>query len=159
MVLSHINYCCIVWGCASQSNLNNILKLQNRAVRIILKAPFRAHTNPLFLKLKVLKIYDVCKLRIATFMYNAVHPSISPSLHLFYKGFNYTSVTNYNQYQTRYSMHKLYIPYFRIVCRKNSINCAGPLIWNSLQSHIVTSSCIYNFKKLLIFSLLEYYTL
>ena len=87
------------------------------------------------------------------------HPSISPSLYLFYKGFNFTSVTNYNQHQTRYSMHKLYIPYFRTVCRKNSINCAGPLIRKSLQSHIVTSSCIYNFKKLLILSLLECYTL
>ena len=96
MVLSHLNYCCIVWGCASQSNLNSILKLQKRAVRIILKAPFLAHTNPLFLKLKVLKINDVCKLRIATFMYNAVHPSISHSLHLFYTGFSFTHVTNYN---------------------------------------------------------------
>jgi len=40
-----------------------------KAVRIIAKTEFRAHTTPLFKKYGLLKIMDICQFQIALFMF------------------------------------------------------------------------------------------
>ena len=48
LVLPHIDcYCCMVWG-AKPTLVSKILKLQNRALRIVLKLPPLSPTNLLF---------------------------------------------------------------------------------------------------------------
>ena len=47
MVLAHLNYCCIVWGHAYRSNFSSLLTLQKRAIRIITKASYLAHSDPI----------------------------------------------------------------------------------------------------------------
>ena len=42
-VLSHISYCITAWG----YNLDKIAKLQNKSLRIICKAKYNAHADPL----------------------------------------------------------------------------------------------------------------
>ena len=55
LVLPHLYYVILAWG----FNNNRILKLQKRAVRIISKAKYNAHTEPLFKNLMLLKIQDI----------------------------------------------------------------------------------------------------
>ena len=58
LILSQPNYCLLGWGYESKQ-LN---KLQKRAIRIIDKSPRFSQTNPLFKKLKILKIHDILHL-------------------------------------------------------------------------------------------------
>ena len=55
LILSQLNYCLLAWGYESK----HVYKLQKRAIRIIDKSPRFSHTNPLFKKLKILKIHDI----------------------------------------------------------------------------------------------------
>ena len=48
LVLPYIQYCNIVWAKTYPTNLDKIMKLQKRAVRIIANAPYREPTDPLF---------------------------------------------------------------------------------------------------------------
>ena len=48
-------------------NTKRILKLQKWAVRAITSSKYNAHTDPLFLKLKLLKVDDVYKLNLLKF--------------------------------------------------------------------------------------------
>ena len=43
-----LDYCCTVWGSCTQTNINNIIKLQKRAARIILDAPFLTPSADMF---------------------------------------------------------------------------------------------------------------
>ena len=48
LVLPYLQYCNIVWAKTYPTNLDKILKLQKRAVRITANVRYRDHTRPLF---------------------------------------------------------------------------------------------------------------
>ena len=52
--------CCIeVWGCASQTQLNCLLLLQKKIIRIMSFSYYLAHTNPFFLSMEVLPLRKI----------------------------------------------------------------------------------------------------
>ena len=55
LILPHINYCILAWGHDS----NRILKLQKKAIRIIVKGSFYTHSDPIFKKFNILKVNDI----------------------------------------------------------------------------------------------------
>ena len=48
LVHPYFQYCIIVWGSTYPTNLNRLILLQKRIVRIVNKKPFDAYTDPLF---------------------------------------------------------------------------------------------------------------
>ena len=67
-VYSHLQYCISTWGLTSKTALDPLEKLHKRIIRYLSKSPYLAHTNPLFFKLNLLKINDICLLEIAKYM-------------------------------------------------------------------------------------------
>ena len=59
MILPYLNYCNLVWGSAYKSNLQRIVILQKRVIRIVDKSYYNAHTEPIFKKLNLLKFQDI----------------------------------------------------------------------------------------------------
>ena len=59
IIQPYFQYCNIAWGSSSNSAMLRLLRLQKRAVRIIYHANYLAHTKPLFLKLKILNVFDI----------------------------------------------------------------------------------------------------
>ncbi len=51
---SNLIYCLPIWSSTTQSLLNKIITMQKNAIRTISNAPYNAHTEPLFKKLKIL---------------------------------------------------------------------------------------------------------
>ena len=100
MVLSHLTYCCMVWGSTYHSNLETILKLQKKSLRIITKSSYRAHSEPLFYKLRKLNIFDICKLQTAVFVFNSFH--CLSAAQMSYSSFKFKIVQK--QYDTRNEM-------------------------------------------------------
>ena len=60
---SHLIYGCNIWGITTEENLDKIVKLQKKCVRILTFSDFDSHANPLFIDLKILKAHDVIKLQ------------------------------------------------------------------------------------------------
>ena len=58
LVLPYLQYCNIVWAKTYPTNLDKILKLQKRAIRIVANVGYRDHTQPLFSKFKLFGVYD-----------------------------------------------------------------------------------------------------
>ena len=54
LISSYINYGILAWGNAAQTILNRLFLLQKKALRIITKSSFIAHTDPLFFHNKIL---------------------------------------------------------------------------------------------------------
>ena len=54
-MLPHLNYCILSWGFQCQE----MYLLQKRAIRNIEKAGYRAHTEPIFKSLNLIKVQDI----------------------------------------------------------------------------------------------------
>ena len=65
LILSSLNYGILVCG----YNTDRLFKVQKRAVRVISKSKFNAHTDPLFQNLQILKIEDIHKLNVLKLYY------------------------------------------------------------------------------------------
>ena len=103
-----------VWGGASCTLISSLYKLQKRAVRIIKSAPFRAHTEPIFLELKLLPIAKVYLFSIIMYMFQ-FEEQMLPSI---FDDFFIQNI-DIHQYSTRQSK-KLHVPYVKLVaCNKN----------------------------------------
>ena len=55
---SHINFGNLLWGCAANKFINKIENLQKRCIRNVALKHFKAHTEPLFKSLSILKFPD-----------------------------------------------------------------------------------------------------
>ncbi len=65
LVHSHLTYCPIIVSCTNISNINRIIKVQKKAIRIITNSTYNEHTAPLFNNLGILrfdKLIDQAKL-------------------------------------------------------------------------------------------------
>ena len=72
LIYPYISYCNSTWSSTYVSNLNIIYYLQKRAVRAVTNSDYRAHTAPLFSKLKILDIFQINTLDIAKFMASGI---------------------------------------------------------------------------------------
>ena len=150
LIYPYLTYCTTVWSSTYVTSLNRIFLLQKRAVRIITNSDFRAHSEPLFLHLKILDIYNINSFYAAQFMFSYYHQLLPPLfLDLFVTSHH---IHNYN---TRTSSH------FRShACRTNTKQFTtlfqGPKIWNSLSNSVTSILLLQSFKTKVFF--IFYYT-
>ena len=131
LILPHLMYGNIVWGCAGVTTLSRLVTLQKRSIRIITKSSFVAHTSPLFQRLRLMKVVDIYKYQVLQFVYNSRFPSSERSKCSFFYRFTYSfSPSCYN---IRLSKRVMHIPYFRTELRRSSISCIGAILFNQFH--------------------------
>ena len=141
LILPYLNYCNIVWGNCHKTKLNHILLLQKKAVRICTNSTYLFHTNPLFHRLKVLKIHDINTLQIAIFMFK-YNKDLLPAV--FSHLFSYNR--NLHPYLTR-SRNNIHLHNPKILLAHKSLRHHGPDIWNSLPDDIKEIALLNPFKR------------
>ena len=57
LIYPFLTYGMIVWGCTYQTNLQPLVVLQKKTVRIITFSKFDEHSSPLFKQLEIIKLY------------------------------------------------------------------------------------------------------
>jgi hypothetical protein len=80
LVHSHLSYCTPILGCASNTNLQQLFKVQKKAIRIISKNAYGAHTDPIFLDLKILPFPKLVTYTQMKLMHSIVYNHCPPSL-------------------------------------------------------------------------------
>ena len=58
----HLIYGCLVWSYSRKSNIDRLMKLQERSIRIINFSDFDSYTDPEYFELKLLKVNDIFSL-------------------------------------------------------------------------------------------------
>ena len=69
---SHVNYSLLLWGFSNE----RIYLLQKKAVRIICKQKYNAHSEPLFKQLNLLKVDDLFYLNALKFYHKYLHDEL-----------------------------------------------------------------------------------
>ena len=65
LILPHLNFSLLCWG----FSINRLIKLQKKAVRVICKSKYNAHTEPLLKSTNLLKVTDIFKINTLKFIY------------------------------------------------------------------------------------------
>jgi hypothetical protein len=126
LIHSHLSYCPIILNCANASSLNKLVKIQKKAIRIITKSQYNAHTGPLFTSHKILPLQKVILQAKLSFMH-AYHYKYAP------KSFNNTWISNAARHgDLNLRNDDLYaLPNPRIEFFKKIPLYALPLEWNN----------------------------
>ena len=79
LIHSHLGYGILVWGSSTQNVIKQTTMLQKRAIRIINRAYYNSHTDPLFRKSRVLKLDDLYHYSSVLFMFDYRTENLPPS--------------------------------------------------------------------------------
>jgi len=139
LFLSHLNYGLFLWGWQCK----NVGRLVKKAVRIITKSKYNAHTNIIFKNLKLLNFENMCRLhdyKICFQLMNKLLPEYLSALGLELQ-------VCQSRYATRYAISKKFkLPYVKHEFAKQSIRYRFPnsLIYmpDSIRNKIYTHSLI-----------------
>ena len=142
-MLSHLNYCIVVWGNSSHTKLDSLFKLQKKALRICLGCHYLAHSAPLFTKLKTLNIFDLYYYSMALlgfyYFQNKLPNNISEMFIINNKLHNYNT-------RNRDSFHLWSV---RTNIAFKSARNSFPIVWNSIPRDISTCKNLSSFQRYL----------
>ena len=128
------------WGQMTYTNLEKVVLVQKRLIRLITGSPYRAHTEPLFVTNIILTFKEINEFTIGVFMFKSQNGDLPEIFD--------------NYYQTHGDIHgretrnadALYVPYGRLDIRRTSISIYGADVWNSIPTHIQRSESVEIFK-------------
>ena len=69
IVEPHIRYCCSVWGCAGDTILQKLQKMQNQVARIVTNSPYDKASLPLISPIGWLNIKGMIDFETATIIF------------------------------------------------------------------------------------------
>ena len=141
LVLPYLNYGILAWGNSMATQLQKILLLQKKVMRIICRSDFRAHTDSLFKSNNILKVSDIYTLNLGSFMFQLNKRDLPK---VFYNMFNTNN--QFHSYPTRQSSF-YHLPRTRTLFANKIFTNSGPKFWNSLSSEIRECNTIYTFKR------------
>ena len=151
LILSRLLYCNVVWGRSSKRNIDSILLLQKKAVRICTGSQYLANSDPLFNKLRLLKITDITYMQTAIFMFKLSKGLQPPYFYTIFQKNN-----EIHLYNTR-SSDNFHLTNPRTTLAQRSIKHNGPDVWHSLPIDIKHRTLISSFKTVLKRHLLSLY--
>ena len=137
-------YGIVVWGVASECFMNPVSVQQKKVIRAITFNDSFSPSEPLFLKLGLLKLDDIFKLQLASFVYACINRLAPP---VFDNYFNY--ISNIHDHYTRQAARgDIFIE------RRNTmqygiktVRYAGTQLWNSIPIEIRRSPFISTFRS------------
>ena len=148
-IYPYFHYCIEVWGNTYKSYLDSLVKLQKNAIRYITFSHYLAHTDPLFSKLKVLKLSEIYSYCVSLFMYKyqrKLLPTVFDDMFICNRDVNF--------YVTRQS-DELFVPAYKNLMSKRSVRYNGTYIWNKV-SKLGFDCSFWVFKRKVKFYLYEH---
>ena len=141
LILSHLQYCTLLWANTYSTCLNKLRILQKKAIQIITQSHYLAHTDPLFSKLKLLKLDDLYKHQLGIYMYKSTKGLLPDSMSSMV-----IPIHNVHDHHLR-NQNGYYIQLVRTNCRKFTIHYTGPVFWNTLPEQLRQAVSEKQFKR------------
>ena len=125
MILPYLNYCCLLWGNAPKSILQNLTVLQKKIIRMIDDQPRLAHTGPIFASLKLLKIKDIAQHQTLIILHNILHNNAPLAINSLFK------LEEPTDRPSRRPKH-FHEPFTTKTYLTQTATWIGPRLWNSI---------------------------
>ncbi len=127
-ILPYLLYCIEVWGNACDSHLDPLIKMQKKIIRIITFSTYSAHSEPLFVELKILPIKKLVLQRIALQMFKFHHGTLPFVISNLFR-----TNDSVHEYNTR-NKHSLRQPLAKREYMYKNFSFVGVYVWNYIIS-------------------------
>ena len=167
LIYSHIIYAIEAWGSAFKTELEKILVLQKRAMRLVTYNVYPTvygpliSTDPIFAKFRSLKVFDICQLQVSKFIFKCIN-KIAPLIvqnwfSINHERYGYCTRSNINIMDGK-KTNNLFIPTARTSnYGMKLLKFKGPRIWNALPNSIKIITSLHAFlKELKVYYISEY---
>ena len=152
LIYPFLIYGIVIWGNTYPTNIQPLLILQKRSIRIITFSKFDDNSSPLFKQTNILKLTDLIFFHVSLFMFK-FHNRLLPAVFENY----FISTSKVHNYNTRLSSQlACSLPRVRTNYGKFNIKFSGSKVWNSLSSDLKLLS-IGSFKARLKSNLISRY--
>ena len=138
LVYPHFQYCNLAWGSALKTIIQPLFLLQKRIIRVIFRANFTDHTDPLFSDLAILKLHDIHRLELLKFAHSQLQ---TPTV------IHFDRVSNVHTQNLR-NQNLLSLPQPRSESSKRFVHYSGSQAWNELPDEYkaITNSITFKIK-------------
>ena len=140
LIYPYLTYCIHAWGSASPTQLQSILLLQKKLVRLLSNSEFLAHTKPLFQSLEMLDIYRLHEFYSLIHMHKCVIQNNYPELRN-----DIQSLQISHGHDTR--SNKLRLPFCRSYMSRRGLLYKCIHFWNKLPLDVKLSHSFGKFKR------------
>ena len=145
-VYPYLHYCIHVWDKAYNTHLNDLVVLQNKAMRMISGVPPRTNMDRFYVEMSILTVKRIYNYSIGVFMYKCVNKMTPDVFDNFFR-----NISDIHQHNTRNATQKqFYITYRGTTRGQKTFSYCGPHIWNLIITNINPNSAIGSFKKCLV---------
>jgi len=141
LIEPYLYYCNIVWATRPSTALNELFRYQKKVIRIMTFSHWQAHSEPIFIKLEILNVFNINKLQIGCFVYNAVSYSLPE-----YFCTMFSRNSSVHSYSTRQSDDLRIVRYSSNLV-KYTLRSRGPLLWNALPEDLKKMPSVNSFKR------------
>ena len=129
LVHCHLLYAINAWSSAPEKTLKELFIKQKQAIRCISQAPYNAHTEPQFKKLKILPFPDLIKINKLQFMHSFDKNLLDDSFNVYWP----TNEANREDLRQLRNDDNLYVPPSRCATASRLPLSTFPAIWNQLE--------------------------
>jgi len=123
LIYPYLTYGMLLWGCSHSTYLRRLEMLQKNAIRTVSKSNYNAHIEPLFKKLQILKLKDICTFQLSKLMYSFINISLPDPLMTMF-----TVNRHIHSHKTR-CLHQLHIQYRKTAFLPKTFIYLAPEIW------------------------------
>ena len=144
-VYTHILYGIELYANTTNTNLNKLITLHNKLLRILQSKPRTTHTRQLYLNYNVLPIPELHKQQLIIFVYKYLyHSDLLPRVFLDNDYFALNNIIH--NYNTRRHTN-VHIFGVNTTHGRRSTRYRAAVLWNDLPEHLHTIPGIFQFKK------------
>lgn len=141
LIYPYLTYGTLLWGCSHSTYLRRLEILQKKAIRTVSKSNYNAHTEPLFKKLQILKLKDICTFQLSKIMYSFINISLPDPLMTMF-----TVNRHIHSHETR-CLHQPHIQYRKTAFLSKTFIYLAPEIWYKLPETIRQLRSQHSFNR------------
>ena len=143
-VYPYLHYYIHVWGKTYNTHMNDLVVLQNKAMRIISGVPPRTNMDRFYIEMSILTIKRIYNYSIGLFMYKYVNKMTPDVFDNFFR-----NISDIHQHNTRNATQKqFYITYGGTTRGQKTFSYCGPHTWNFIIKNINPNCAIGSLKKM-----------
>ena len=150
-IYSRIKYGISIFGFTHSNKLDRMQVLQNKLLKVLLSKNYRYSTNQLHNELKILKVRDIAKLDVLTF----IHSYFNNKLPMIFNNY-FQLVSEIHNRNTRRSEREIYIQTYKTETGISMIKGIGARLWNETDNNTKYIKNVKAFRKTIINDTLDY---
>ena len=150
-IYSKIKYGIPIFGFMNDTKLRRLQVLQNKLLKVLLAKSYRYSTNLLHNELEILKVTDIAKLDVLTFIHNYFNNKLPPIFNNYFP-----LVSEIHSRNTRRSNREIYIKTYTTNAGISSTKSIGAKIWNETKDSTKYIKNVKSFRKSIVKNILYY---